>query len=461
MRESSKPRVTDDGEIYISRREALSSKGNFFAVDLPTFDKVCALGDPDVAAAYLVLAAGTGADNRTSSWSREAINKRTSLNWRKADTAIGKLEAAGLVRWVAKSTRKTRIDLVPVDNRRPLSRSEKEIVEQVKTGKPVADRPYVIENAIASGHLSRGDDGVLICVEPKATTPVWLPKSLVGDELGRAEEDLTIVERIRKSRDVMAFHLLVHMAHRQDMAELRGVDRAILEIRFERDLVFKTANLDVIHFRRGSQWVSWNEHTIPHRIDGDSPASAFFERVALLEDAGAIEWTYFVAEDDKLDSIVLFPMALVRHSKLVYGVPETITGLYASAAGCALSDRTWQDWEALAPGSFLAPIDRMNRKAAMIGVPRLRGLAKTRNIARWQKERMIEYSLNVAAFRGILSDHPELLAELDQRFADFNGEFNDASTIVQRDINDSSQSVMHIPRPSDEGETGNKKAGML
>ncbi len=75
-------------------------KGSFFIVDRPTFAKVCDLGDPDLAAAYLVLAAGTGADNRTSSWSREAINRRTALNWRKANDCIAKLEKQGLAEWI-------------------------------------------------------------------------------------------------------------------------------------------------------------------------------------------------------------------------------------------------------------------------------------------------------------------------------------------------------------------------
>ena len=437
----------------------MSSKGNFFAVDLPTFDKVCALADPDVAAAYLVLAAGTGADNRTSSWSREAINKRTNLNWRKADAAIEKLEAAGLVRWIAKSTRKTRIDLVPVDSRRPLTRSEKEIVEQVKAGRPVDHRPRIIEDAIAAKHLARDDEGALIYVEPKATAPVWLPKSLVGDELGRTLDELTIVERIRKSRSLLAFHLLVHLARRQDMAELWGIDRDVLEQKFERACIHKTSRVDILHFTRSNMQ---GRAIVKPKIADDKFWAEFWESVRILEDAGALEWTYFVAEDEDPASILIFPMASVRHGKLVPGTPETITGLYASAAGCALSERHHEDWEDLAPTQFVAPIDRMNREAVMVGVPRLRGLAKTRNAARWQKERMDQCREWIAVFRGILSDHsPERLAELDQRFADFNGEFNDASTIFQRDINDSSQSVMHVPRPSDERETGSKKAGML
>ncbi len=79
-----------DGAIPAKSRKP-KQRGQFFIVDVPTFVAVCDLGDVDAAAAYLILAAGTGPDNRTTTWSREAINQRTGLNWRKADAAITKL----------------------------------------------------------------------------------------------------------------------------------------------------------------------------------------------------------------------------------------------------------------------------------------------------------------------------------------------------------------------------------
>ena len=44
-------------------------------------------------------------------------------------------------------------------------------------------------------------------------------------------------------------------------------------------------------------------------------------------------------------------------------------------------------------------------------------------------------------FRGVIATHaPDLLAVADRRFADFNEEFNVASKMLQRDINDPSWS---------------------
>ncbi|EZP66104.1 hypothetical protein BV97_05775 [Novosphingobium resinovorum] len=96
-------------------KSSAKRRGNFFAVDLETYRAVCALQDPDVAASYLILAAGTGADNRTSTWSREAINERTSLNWRKARDCVDKLIEAGFASWIRRGAR-PRLDLAPVVN---------------------------------------------------------------------------------------------------------------------------------------------------------------------------------------------------------------------------------------------------------------------------------------------------------------------------------------------------------
>ena len=422
------------------------------------------MGDPDVAAAYLVLAAGTGADNRTSTWSREAINQRTNLNWRKADAAIQKLEAAGLVRWIAKNTRKTRIDLVPVETRIGMGPAAKSVVERIRNGGlPKLSEERVVNEALSKGSIRTDDEGAYSCIKNVGSQPVWLPKSIVGDELGRITDETTIVERVRKGRDALTFHLLAHLAHNQNLAELWGIDRYVLGRHFKGETIHQTASMKVIQFSRDQIYMRWTKDTAAHKVpDKDEGLRAFFERVQFLEDVGAIEWAYWVAEDDSHDSVLMFPVALVRHNKLVIDQPETVTGVYGTAAACALADRSWQDWEAVAPDHFILSVDRMYRKAAMVGVPMLRGMAKTRNASRWQRERMDLCREWIAVFRAIIDKHcPDVLENLDQRFADFNGEFNSGSTVLQRDINDSSQSDMHDPRPSDGRETGSRSAGVL
>ena len=426
------------------------SRGSFFAIDVPTFDAVCKLDDANAAAAYLILAAGTGPDNRTSSWAREAINQRTCLNWRRAADAVGKLEKSGLVRWLTeKATRKPRIDLTPTDNR-SAGHYARELVRKLREGhQPARNAHSAIRAAELAGLIERGPDGQYRYIEPGHTALAWLPMSLVGDAKGRpVEGQPCIVEQLRKARDPMVFHLLVHLAYRQELAEHGGIDRVHLWKTFERKAFAKTPQFAIWHFLNGAPFVRWTADMAPHFDHGEDEGKSFFERVRVLEDAGALEWVHYLAEDDASDSILIHPAGVVRHGKLVHGELESVVGCYAVAAGCALAGKSgdFEAWFDAMPAHLLLPVDRMNRRAAVVGVPRLRGKARTRNAERWQQERCVAAREWISTFRGILAEtSPELLARVDARNADFNVEFNATSTLPQRDINDSCQSAMHNP----------------
>lgn len=75
----------------------MSSNNGFFAVDRRAWARTCDLG-LNSAVAYLVLARGTGPDNRTTSWSDNAIEKYTGLSWGRTNKARAELKASGLYR---------------------------------------------------------------------------------------------------------------------------------------------------------------------------------------------------------------------------------------------------------------------------------------------------------------------------------------------------------------------------
>jgi DNA-binding transcriptional ArsR family regulator len=71
--------------------------GNIFAIDKRAWAAACSLG-MNAAVAYLVLARGTGGDQRTVGWSVNAIENKTGIGRPNARKAIERLIAAGLVR---------------------------------------------------------------------------------------------------------------------------------------------------------------------------------------------------------------------------------------------------------------------------------------------------------------------------------------------------------------------------
>jgi hypothetical protein len=81
------------------RTKAVSEAANkgFFAVDRRAWARVSSLG-LNPAVAYLVLACGTGGDNRTTKWSDQAIQKYTGLSRGRTNRAMADLKGSGLVR---------------------------------------------------------------------------------------------------------------------------------------------------------------------------------------------------------------------------------------------------------------------------------------------------------------------------------------------------------------------------
>lgn len=440
------------------------NRGHMFLVDVPTFAKVCGLGDADAAAAYLILAAGTGADNRTSTWSREAINKRSALNWRKADAAMAKLEQHGLIRWLSgKGTRKPRIDLPPVETRDPMQKHVAALAQRIERGEQ-PETP-ADKSAATIGErgrwLVRDDAGVWSFIPSRPMVKAYLPMELVGDAFGEAgDAATTVVDRVRMSRDPMALLLLVDLYALQDLAEHGGVNDYYLWTEFKREKDCSTGSLQVWKFSREHQTCRiqsgplshhWRNPTPKESKAGKNGAADFFDRVQVLQDAGALEWVHYLAEDDTGNATRIYPVAVERHGKLVWSELETIIGGYATRAACALSNGAVDKldyakrWEDCGPRNFILPADRLARQAALVGVPRLRHRARTSNASRWRQQLVESAESNIAMLRGIIVENaPALLDEADRRFADFNGASTETSKMDQRDINDSSMSSTHI-----------------
>ncbi len=68
----------EDQEDGVARSATGAGQGDFFAVDRRAWARACALG-LNPAVAYLVLARGTSADNRSTTWSAQAIEKYTGV----------------------------------------------------------------------------------------------------------------------------------------------------------------------------------------------------------------------------------------------------------------------------------------------------------------------------------------------------------------------------------------------
>lgn len=408
-------------------------RGQFFIVDVPTFVAVCKLGDVDAAASYLILAAGTGPDNRTTTWSREAINQRTGLNWRKADTAIAKLVKGGFAQWLTPSgAPRPRLALPLLETRQPLPPRLQKLAERITNGDDLKSAQDLRDANLGSelGWFEQVE-GQWFLRSERPMVKAYLPKSLAGDETGKAMAGRSTIDNIRKARDPMALQLMVELYAKQDLAEYGGVDRQALRTKFKRVKALATGKYQIWRFENSIQWVSWDEGFSDHKRQltetehaaGFNPAQDFFQRVKILEDAGALEWVYYLAEDESETSTHIYPVAVVRHGKIVWNELESIVGSFATRAASALYGNAAlaRKWEDEMPDAFILPAERMLREAALVGVPRLRHRAKTSNAGRWRADLGQVAAETIAEFKAVIAERvPSLLVDAEQRFADFN-----------------------------------------
>jgi hypothetical protein len=253
-------------------------RGDFFAVDRVTWAKACEIGGMNAPLAYLVLARGAGGDNRTTSWSAEAINYRTNVNWRKAKEAIGALIKAGLVRQ-DKGGSRPRYYLMPSSPPAP--------------GKPVKG----MEKEAAA--------------EPIKPDWIWLPNALVD---GAADETPPI-EMVRQSNRPAALRLLVDLYGAQSLADHGGVHWRQLRQQFDRQQIAERGAYVIWGFCAGTQ-AAWGHipfvkaHLTGKTKDGEDPGwPVFWDALKVLTETGLLEFVEHIIDSDTSEGTVLHPYA--------------------------------------------------------------------------------------------------------------------------------------------------------
>lgn len=132
-----------------------SSRGGFFQIDSRSWAHVTKL-NMNSAVAYLVLARGTGPDNRTTCWSVHSIETYTGISRGRAIRAIKTLLNDGAVKLIQGGTR-PKYELLPwvelnkthVPESKPMSERQRKIFESIRTGKQPRGSDATL---IPSGH---------------------------------------------------------------------------------------------------------------------------------------------------------------------------------------------------------------------------------------------------------------------------------------------------------------------
>jgi hypothetical protein len=407
----------------VAQAPAGKGQGDFFAVDRRAWARACGLG-LNPAVAYLVLARGTGADNRATTWSVQAIETYTSVSRGRAHEALKALRRAGLMQVLRGGTR-PKYRLVPAhevpgcEGHPPpaLDDVEQRLFDQLARGESwVSDKggktwdyrnPRTLAKALVAKDWARelgGNRFAPIPYDPEAAVRpdwIWLPNELVT---GAADETPPI-ELVRQAQDVMALRLLVDLYHAQNLREDGGVSRKLIRQEHERFEVGRQAQFTVWGFRYKSGYVTWSGPTECHRrekltkeekAEGKNPGVDFFRRQEQLTRLGLLEWVPHLLEGAG-------PEAEFSHA-LGDGGTEGLEDQLGAAAeeAAALMLTEGQHARAMKDDLRLAPVPRHVAEVQLVGIARLRYRPRTRMTAAWWADLQAKGERHLARYRGLV-----------------------------------------------------------
>lgn len=311
----------------------------FFAVDRRTWKAACVLGINE-AVCLLIIAAGTGGDQRTSSWSATAVEKYTGMHHRRATAAIDALLAAGLL---------------SVEKRGKLRRY---------FITPACDVPTIVAALVTPANRTKERYQAKL-VELANPEWIWLPKALVDGAAGETPP----IKLLRQSQDLAALRLFIDLYYHHDLAGSGGVEwRQGIGIRkpYIRTEIAQHGIYKVWAFKPDPDASVQSYKTAPFWFD------AIWDAWHLLMEAGLIELVAHLVESDKEDAEIIHP--------LPFGSGEQ--GEIAISAAALTAGRL------MAPfftdkSTMLIPVSKLRPHVQLIGIARMKYRPQTARTAEW------------------------------------------------------------------------------
>jgi len=385
----------------------------FFSVDRGAF-RCAAAGGLNSAIAYLVLARGTGRDNRTTQWSANAIEKYTGISRPNAKKAVADLLERGI--WKKTREGKHPIYLAISGNEipcGPFTAVEQKVLAAIRHGE-LLPHDSAVEALKAKGFIqaikSGGNKQAMRVNEEAVATlakpvPVWLPNALVEG----AADEVPPIELVRQTRSLPAIRLLVELYEVQFLPIYGGIPRDLLRVEFDRLRVGERGPFMVWGFRE------------KHHVASSSLARPFFTgQVKTREDGTSLDegWdaSFWPAVETLTALGLIVPVGMlldgedseaeIMHSYGVNGgepAERELAGVAHEAAAAMMSDE--QLWRAEIEGyPHLVPVQKHIAKAALVEVFRLRYRPHTSASAAWYAQMKESTAEWLARYQAILTD---------------------------------------------------------
>lgn len=332
MATSRSPLLSDDVPVI--------GRGHFFAVDMQAWREVCSLG-LTCAVAYLVLARGTGRDNRTSSWSTNAVEHYTGIGRGRAKAAIGRLVSAGLIKVEGSITRPR----------------------------------YCLRPARRDPRLGSGS-------EASEASLIWLPNTLIDG----AGSEAPPVELLRQSQSVELLEVFVELYRQQFLPDSGGVEwrppRGI-QLPYGRVPLGSQREFTIWAFSPYQYFVVGPASGIYDLARGARPITSetIAEMITRLVALGLVEIVPHLVEANSDDGEALFPLATRGGGEQI----ERANTAIARRASKQLMHPELYARIKSAGVELIVPVLRHFENVEVVGVLRLVYRPRTRLTAEWIK----------------------------------------------------------------------------
>jgi hypothetical protein len=398
----------------------------FFSIDRGTF-RCAAAGGLNSAVAHLVMARGTGPDNRTTQWSVNAIEKHTGISRPNARKAVADL----LDRGIWKKTREGNhpvYEAVPGNQipGGPFTRLEQATITEIREGNlvPRDSRPVaaalvargLAEEAPPPRHLLRqvnaydtgpnflklNEAALGALSEPLA---IWLPNALVDG----AADEVPPVELIRQTRSLPTLRLLVELYDVQFLPNYGGVPREMLVVAYDRLKIGERGSFVVWGFRKKQVTASYVlarpffTGKIIRRDDGTQLDAgwddSFWPAVNTLLNLGLIQRVGMLLDGDDPEAEIIHPYGVnggePAERKLAHTAHE--------AAAAMVTEGQFRRAE-LEEHYDLVPVQRHRANATLVEVFRLRYRPHTTATAAWYAQMKASTTEWLARYEEIIAD---------------------------------------------------------
>lgn len=400
------------------RREKKSDgRGDFFAIDNRLWRKVCDLG-LNPAVSYLVLARGTGGDNRTSFWSVKAIEDYTGIGRPRAKAAIAALEANGFIK-AERSGTSPRYTLLPahevlaVQAPPALSPDETATLRDFaqSPGNALAapkrlttyqhrqfwssSNPYKAAASLAQKGLLRSLGGSYFqWAQPSAESAVaeekpewtWLPNAIVDGKI----DEPSALERIRQSQNLAALRVFIDFYHAHDLADEGGVLWRVksggIREEFTREKIGERGPYVVWGFKaettRTSAEAPWFAANLDHSAAEGSKGKIFWEALRVLTATRLVEAVPHLVESATSETAeIIHPLAYYWRD---IGEPgEIALGRAAAVAANAMVTQGQSDWATEQGLHLRVPVFAHVKDVAVVGIFRLKHRPRTTKTRLW------------------------------------------------------------------------------